>query len=73
MCHNGYTVDAAGTGAAWACLFLAINGWKRGVRTAFVKRRLAPAVLVGKAAFDTAVFGWYWANTRRWEPDVAAS
>lgn len=69
MCYQGYTVDAAGTGAAWGTLFLAVNGWKRGVR-GVLRGRVAPAALVAKAAFDTAVFGWYWGNTRRWEPDV---
>jgi hypothetical protein len=65
MAYEGHTVDAAGTQAVWASLYLMINGWKRGVRPLF-KGRVMPAVVAGKCGFDAVVGGWYWLNTRRW-------
>ncbi|CCX33067.1 hypothetical protein FPQ18DRAFT_82040 [Pyronema domesticum] len=66
---EGYTVDAAGTTAAWGTLYLLTNGIKRTITPIYKARTIIPAVFAAKIAFDTVNGAWYWGNTRRWEPE----
>jgi hypothetical protein len=63
----GYPVDSAGTMTVWSAMYLLVNGWKRTLWPAVRVRAIGPALMGGKALFDTGVNGWYWLNTRRWE------